>query len=135
MVECIFCRIVNKEIPTAIVYEDDHVTAFLDVHPATKGHTLVIPKKHYEQLADLPEKEYLRYMLSLQKVVRGLLRYAPAVNVLRNEGKEAGQLVPHVHFHIIPRRPNDGLHLGAWRATHEPDLAPVQKTIQSLFKE
>ena len=135
MSNCVFCKIISGEIPAQKVYEDAYVLAFLDINPLSKGHTLIIPKNHYELLSQIPEKEYLLYMQSLQKIIKGLMKYTDAVNIVENNGKDAGQLVPHVHFHIIPRRPGDGLKIGEWRAQHDPDLDKVQKVIQSLLKE
>ena len=134
MNSCVFCKIISGEIPAQKVYEDDHTIAFLDINPVSKGHTLVIPKDHYDVLSSMPEKEFLTYMVTVQKVIKGLMNYTDAVNVLENNGKDAGQLVPHVHFHIIPRRPGDGLKIGEWRSQHDPDLDKVQITIQSLLK-
>ena len=134
MHDCVFCKIVSGEIPTQKVYEDEHSLVFLDINPVSKGHTLVIPKTHYESLSHIPEKDFILYMQVVQKVVKALMKYTEGVNVLENNGKDAGQLVPHVHFHIIPRRPGDGLKIGEWRAQYDPDLDKVQITIQSLLK-
>ncbi len=132
---CIFCKVLSGEIPAQKVYEDAYVLAFLDINPASRGHTLVVSKEHYELLTQMPEREYLSFMQSVQKVAKGLMKYTDAVNILQNNGKDAGQLVPHVHMHIIPRRPGDGLHIGVWRSAHDPDLDKVQKVIQSLLKD
>ena len=135
MTECIFCTIIRGEIPAQKVYEDDHTIAFLDIHPASKGHTLIVPKKHYPLLGDMPETEFLWFMESFRKIVRGFSQYTDAFNVLQNNGSDAGQLVPHVHFHIIPRRPGDGIKVGEWKTSYDPDLEKVQLTLQSLLKE
>ncbi|KHO51753.1 MAG: Hit-like protein involved in cell-cycle regulation [archaeon GW2011_AR17] len=135
MSNCVFCSIIQKEIPTQIVYEDSFSLAFLDIHPASKGHTLVIPKNHYEFLSQIPEHEYIAFMKTLQKIAKGMMHYTEGINILQNNGKDAGQLVPHVHFHIIPRRPGDGIKIETWRTQHDPDLDKVQKTIQSLLKD
>ena len=135
MTSCVFCRIITGEIPSQKVYEDHETLAFLDINPASKGHTLVIPKEHYEFLSQMPEREYLSFMKSLQKVTKALMKYTDGVNILQNNGKDAGQLVPHVHFHIIPRRPNDGIKIETWRTHQDPDLEKVQKVIQSLLKD
>src|SRR3990167_7175424 len=108
MNSCVFCKILCGEIPAQKVYEDMH--------------TLVIPKGHYELISTMPEKEFISYMEGIQKMVRAFMKYTDGVNVLQNNGKDAGQLVPHVHFHIIPRRPGDGLKIGEWHAHHDPDL-------------
>ncbi len=108
--DCIFCQIVAGDIPSRTVYEDDDVLAFLDANPLARGHTLVIPKEHYETLGDVPEDTAVG-------VFRALHRLAPAIedavdadasNVAFNNGAAAGQEVPHVHGHVIPRFEGDG---------------------------
>ena len=135
MSSCVFCKIIAGDIPCPKVYEDAQNLAFLDINPVSRGHTLVIPKHHYELISQMPEKDYLSYMKTLQNVAKGLLRYTEGINVLQNNGKDAGQLVPHVHFHIIPRRPGDEVHIGDWKASHDPDIEKVQKVIQSLLND
>lgn len=101
---CIFCKIVNKEIPTKVVYEDEKTMAFLDVNPRSKGHTLVIPKEHYETFDELPDDEMINLMKTVKKVVEILKSLNPdGYNILNNNKPAAGQEVPHVHFHVIPR--------------------------------
>lgn len=109
--ECVFCKIVKGEIPSAKLYEDDLVLAFLDIMPANKGHTLVIPKKHYEVLTDIPVDELEKLMDELKKVAEAVIEATKAegFNILMNNKKVAGQIVPHAHFHIVPRFSNDGL--------------------------
>lgn len=108
--DCIFCQIVDGEIPSRTVYEDDETLAFLDANPLAPGHTLVIPREHYETLTDVPEDV-------ASKVFDTLHRLTPAVedavdadasNVAFNNGQAAGQEVPHVHGHVIPRFEDDG---------------------------
>lgn len=110
MVDCVFCKIVKGEIPSAKLYEDDEVLAFLDIAPVNKGHALVIPKKHYENLYDLPEEEFLK-VASVVKRVAGAVKKATnaqGINVLQANEKAAGQEVMHFHVHIIPRFLEDG---------------------------
>lgn len=135
MSSCVFCRIISGEIPAQKVFENEWTLAFLDINPASKGHTLVVPKNHYEFLSQIPEVEYVSFMKDVQKILKAFTKYTDAVNVLQNNGKDAGQLVPHVHIHIIPRRPGDGIKIETWRAHHDPDLEKVQKVIQSLLKD
>jgi histidine triad (HIT) family protein len=108
--DCIFCQIVAGDIPARVVYEDDDVLAFLDANPLARGHTLVIPKAHHETLGDLPAGD-------ADAVFGALHRLAPAIeetvgadasNVAFNNGEAAGQEVPHVHGHVIPRFEEDG---------------------------
>ncbi len=110
MDDCIFCKIVNGEMPSLKVYEDDYVLAFLDIMPLNPGHTLIIPKKHYEFITDIPDDD-MGYIFKAIKKIANALRQglnADGYNVLNNNGKVAGQLVSHAHFHIIPKFENDG---------------------------
>ena len=102
---CIFCKILAKQIPSALVYEDEHAYAFLDIAPFEKGHTLVIPRFHAERLVDMPTEWLLRLMPAVQKTAALLLARLPCdgFNLLQSNGKCATQVVPHVHFHVIPR--------------------------------
>ena len=103
--DCIFCKIIKGEIPSAKIYEDEKIIAFLDIAPANKGHALVLPKKHYGTLLDTPEPIVDDIMRVAKKVARAQSNAIgnSGFNILINNNKEAGQLVPHVHVHIIPR--------------------------------
>ena len=107
----IFSRIIAGEIPCQKVYENEHVLAFLDIRPLADGHTLVLPKRAVERFEQLTPAEAAELAQALQVVARKVLAVtgAPAYNILENNGREASQEVPHVHFHIIPRRTGDGL--------------------------
>ena len=111
--DCIFCKIVEGKIPSAKLYEDSVVLAFLDIMPANRGHSLVIPKKHYETLLDIPEAELKKLIAELYKLTKAVVKAtnAEGFNVFMNNKKVAGQVVPHAHFHIVPRFSNDGLEL------------------------
>jgi len=111
MGECVFCRIAHGEIPSVSIYEDDKIIAFMDINPAAKGHTLVTLKNHYERLSEVPWEELSLLIAAVQKLSKVVSEaaQAPGFNVLLNNGKEAGQVIPHVHFHIIPRKGNDCL--------------------------
>lgn len=113
MSDCIFCKIARKDIPSNVVYDDDDFLGILDVNPVSKGHTLVIPKSHYENIFDIPEEELSRMskvISTLAKRLRDSLN-ADGVNIVNASGKEAQQSVFHLHFHIIPRFKDDGLDL------------------------
>ncbi|MDT3433940.1 HIT family protein [Haloarcula sp. 1CSR25-25] len=108
--DCIFCGIVAGDIPGRTVYEDDTVLAFLDANPLSPGHTLVIPKAHHERLNDTPAdvaSEVLSVLHELVPAVEAAVD-APASTVAFNNGEAAGQEVPHVHGHIVPRFEDDG---------------------------
>jgi len=110
---CIFCKIVKKEIPAAVVYEDESVISFLDIMPANKGHCLVVPKKHYEALLDILDEDLSELIKAVKKVGKALSLSIGngAYNIIMNNGEEAGQLVKHAHIHIIPRFKGDRLRL------------------------
>lgn len=108
---CIFCKIINKEIPSKIVYEDELVLAILDLSQATYGHTLVIPKKHYENIYEIDD-ETLAHLIKIVKKLAIKIKNklnASGINILNNNETAAGQSVMHLHFHIIPRYDNDDL--------------------------
>jgi histidine triad (HIT) family protein len=100
---CIFCEIVAGRAPAQKIYEDKDTLAFLDIFPITRGHTLVIPKRHADRLTDLREEEYGDLFRTLVTVCRKVERLSQDYNVAVNQGKLAGQIVFHLHFHIIPR--------------------------------
>ena len=102
---CIFCEIVKGNIPSAKVYEDEDFLAFLDISQTTKGHTLVVPKKHYDNILEMPEEEYAGLMKTAQKLAVQLKDrlHATGLNLLVNTGESAGQSVRHAHVHLIPR--------------------------------
>lgn len=131
--DCIFCKIVAGEIPASKVYEDDKCLAFLDINPMMLGHTLLIPKRHAEFLTDIPQKDYAAIFSGIQKVVTGILKglRVDGANVLQSNGKAAGQAVPHVHFHIVPRKRGDGLNFyPAKRAYSAEDLKQAEDAIR-----
>jgi histidine triad (HIT) family protein len=108
--DCIFCKIVAGEIPNYTVYESENVLAFLDINPCTKGHTVVIPKKHFEKMSELGKADHAYFMDGLREAVERVDHVlAPhGFNIGVNDQPAAGQVVPHVHWHIFPRWKNDG---------------------------
>jgi len=106
---CIFCKIAAGEIPSSKVYEDDSVIAFLDIGPLSEGHTLVIPKDHYERLDQCPADVLASMSACAGKVASAVVSAleCDGYNVLCNNGESAGQEVNHVHFHVIPRKSGD----------------------------
>jgi histidine triad (HIT) family protein len=113
MPECIFCQVVSGDIPSIKIYEDDKTLAFLDVSPINYGHTLVISKDHYTNLENIAEEDLCAVMKTV-KLVGAALKKGLGIsgyNVLENNDPVAGQVIPHVHFHVVPRYHNDGLKL------------------------
>jgi histidine triad (HIT) family protein len=108
--QCLFCGIVAGKIPAKKVYEDDHSIGFLDINPRNPGHTLVIPKKHAETLLDMSEKDAGKLFESVQKVAAMVKNgtNSQGLSIGQSNGQAAGQVVRHVHVHVIPRFANEG---------------------------
>ena len=113
MSDCIFCKIIKNEIPSSKIYEDEDVFAFLDLRPSSKGHALVVPKIHSKDFLDTPDEVLSKVISKVKKVANGILAATNAAgfNLNVNTRPAAGQVIFHLHFHIIPRYENDGLHL------------------------
>lgn len=107
--ECIFCNIKDRKAEAEIIFEDDHLLAFLDIQPVNYGHTLIIPKKHYDNFLTVPKDELTKLIHATQFIAGVVKRSlnADGFNVISNNGIPAGQSVYHFHFHIIPRFNND----------------------------
>ncbi|OHA21497.1 MAG: HIT family hydrolase [Candidatus Taylorbacteria bacterium RIFCSPHIGHO2_01_FULL_51_15] len=108
MTPCIFCKIIKGELPCTKVYEDADVLAFLDIKPVNPGHTLVIPKRHYVSIHDMPDELVGKVAIVAKKVADAILRIgSKGVNIGMNNGEAAGQVVFHAHVHIMPRYGKD----------------------------
>lgn len=133
--DSIFSRIIAGEIPCHRVFENDHVLAFLDINPLAAGHTLVVPKTAAARLEDLPPDAAAEVARQLGPIARRVLAAVGAedYNVLQNNGPASGQEVPHVHFHIIPRRHGDGLGY-RWNPTpaNQDELAKLAAQIAAM---
>ena len=102
---CIFCRIAQKQVPASLVYEDENVMAFLDIRPLNEGHSLVIPKAHYESIFDIPQ-DLISYLHGITKQVALAVKKATkadGISIIQQNGKAANQDIPHLHVHVIPR--------------------------------
>ena len=105
--DCIFCKIAKKEISSKIVTETENSIAFLDVFPLSRGHTLIIPKHHYEKVQDITVDDNTDLFETLRKVVSKVDKITGSTLLAIHNGKESGQEIPHVHVHLIPRKPGD----------------------------
>ncbi len=135
MNDCLFCKIIRGEIPAAKVYEDEHTLAFLDIKPVNPGHTLVVPKTHAVGIADASDDALAAVVRVVKKIAPGILAAvgADGYNIGVNQGPIAGQLVMHLHVHVMPRFPNDGHKL--WHGTEastEDRLALAEKIRANL---
>ena len=134
MSDCIFCQIVSGQIPSSKVYEDEEVLAFLDITQVTKGHTLVIPKKHYRNVLEMDAEAASSLFARVPKIAQQLQEKlgASGVNIINNNEEAAGQTVFHTHIHLLPRfGESDGLKLSF--ETHEPDFAALAQLAQEIF--
>lgn len=131
---CIFCKIANGEIPSATLYEDEDFRVILDLGPASKGHALILPKKHAENLFDLPDETASKAIV-LAKKIGAMLKeglHADGINLVQNNGEAAGQTVFHFHIHLIPRYQNDTVNV-TWKPG---ELTEADKNeILSYFKK
>ena len=129
--DCLFCKIVKGEIPSAKIYEDDYVYAFLDIGPVNKGHTLVIPKQHYETFLDIPDDIVSKLAVALKKIADAVMKGVDAdgFNIGMNNYEAAGQVVKHAHFHIMPRFRGDGLKLWPQGSYSDGEMEAVRQKI------
>ena len=116
MGDCIFCKIANGEIPSATLYEDEEFRVILDLGPASKGHSLILPKKHAANIYELPEETAGKAMILAKKMARKLTDAlnCDGFNIVQNNGEIAGQTVFHFNMHLIPRYEGDGVGL-TWK--------------------
>ena len=105
--DCIFCKIVNKEISSRIITETENSIAFLDAFPVSRGHTLVIPKNHYEKVQDMTDIDNNDLFDTMHKVISKVDKLTGSTLLAIHNGKYSGQEIPHVHVHLIPRESHD----------------------------
>ena len=129
----IFEKIVNREIPATIVYEDEETLAFMDIGPIIKGHTLVIPKTCYDPITETPDDVVAHLMVVAKRIAAAQMKAlgADGVNILQNNGKAAGQVVPHIHIHVIPRFTDDGHHWN-WDAKSYESAEEVETLAEKI---
>jgi histidine triad (HIT) family protein len=134
--DCIFCKIIAGEIPSYKIYEDEKALAFLDINPVHPGHTLVIPKKHYANLEEIYNEELCDLIKAVKIIGKGMKDglQAEGYNIQVNNDPVAGQIIPHLHFHIIPRIQNDGLHLWPQGKYEEGEADKVLEKIKEGIK-
>lgn len=124
---CTFCRILNRELPASLVREDEHTVSFLDIHPVAEGHTLVLPRRHVESFTDLSLEEVSALFSSGQRIARQLktsLDNCEGITLSVADGVSAGQEVPHVHLHLIPRKQGDEF---GWRFPSNYSNTPTER--------
>ena len=117
MKACVFCQIIKKKIPARIIYESKKCIAFLDIEPITPFHTLIVPKKHVKSLEEIDEKIWKEIKVSVKKICN--IYDVKSFNLFCSYGREAGQEINHLHFHLLPRRKNDNLEFFRYKTEKE----------------
>ena len=114
--DCIFCKIIAGEIPAVRILDDEKVIAFMDINPASRGHMLVVPKNHAENIFEISEADLSSVMGAVKRCAGAVKEAlgAEGITVLQLNGKASDQLVPHLHVHIMPRWENDGMTVSQW---------------------
>ena len=114
--ECIFCKIIDGEIPAIKILDEELVVAFMDINPSSKGHMLVVPKNHAENIFEIPESDLVALMKAVKRCAKAVKKAlnAEGITILQLNGKASDQIVPHLHIHVIPRWENDGLSVSTW---------------------
>ena len=138
--DCIFCKFARKEIDRASPYEDENIYTMLDINPAGTliGHTLVIPKKHYKTIDQVDDKSLCEIIKAIKMLTPAVIKVAGAqgANIIQNNGTAAGQAINHIHFHIIPRKFNDGIWFDEKRRKPAPmELIQTAKAIKEELKK
>ncbi len=135
--DCVFCKIVNNIIPSSKVYEDQEFLAFLDIHPVSYGHTLVIPKAHFDRFDLTPPEVIGRLYTVVRKIALGIMKgvAADGYNLGLNNGSSAGQVIFHTHVHVIPRKNKDGLELWPAQEYEGNQMDEIAKKIRASIKE
>ena len=130
--DCIFCKLAGGDISTNTIYEDDSYRVILDNGPATRGHALILPKDHYQDLFELPDETAAGAVVLAKKVAARMreVLHCDGLNLVQNNGAAAGQTVLHYHLHVIPRYQDDGQHI-LWDPT-EPSEEELKKTCGEL---
>lgn len=133
--DCIFCKILADEIPSAVVYEDELFRAILDVNPAARGHVIILPKNHAADLFEFADNEASKILVVAKKIAKAIKKtyQCDGINILQNNGKAAGQTVFHLHVHVIPRFTGDTDHVNiGWRPSETPeDLQAIAQEIKA----
>ncbi len=135
MENCIFCKIITGELPRFTIFEDQDTLAFLDIQPNNPGHTLVVPKKHSQNLYDIDDHSLAATIRTAQKVARAIkvAMGADGINLAMNNESAAGQIIFHPHFHVIPRFKEDGYRHWPQKKYAEGEAASVAEKIRAVL--
>ena len=131
--DCVFCGIINKTTDAFVIYEDAEYVAFLDKYPISIGHTLVLPKKHFERVNELSQEQFCALFARVHALNRHITSKlgATASHISINDGAAANQLIPHVHVHIIPRTRNDSAGFTARKLLRAVEMQEIKKKLET----
>jgi histidine triad (HIT) family protein len=132
MNSCIFCRIAQKRVPANLVYEDEKAMAFLEIRPLNEGHTLIIPRLHYENIFDIPQELIMHIQGVTKRVALAVKKatQADGISIMQQNGKAAGQEIFHLHVHVIPRF--EGQKLPKFSETSEASIEKLSQTAAKI---
>lgn len=135
MQDCLFCKIVRRELHAEIIFEDDRTIAFLDIHPVSPGHTLVIPKEHATNIFDISPESWSHVSETVRKLASAIEEGVGAngINLMMNNRENAGQVIDHPHVHLIPRFPGDGLRHWPHTAYEEGEASRIAQAIRETL--
>lgn len=135
--DCLFCKIVAGDIPAQKVFEDEYSIAFMDINPVNPGHVLVVPKEHSDDITKMPDEAVGRLFRFVQHVAKGVREAvgAPGFNIGVNTGPAAGQVVFHMHVHVMPRFENDGHRRWEKKEVPEDEIVRVAESIRAILQE
>jgi len=135
MNDCLFCKIARKEIPATVVHENDRIVVFMDIKPVNAGHMLIVPKKHFDDYASTSEEALREMAVAAKRLGKAAMDAlgAPGFNLAVNNGRVAGQLVDHVHLHVIPRFEGDGHELWHGEAYKEGEMEAVADKLKKAI--
>ena len=133
--DCIFCKIINGEIPAVKVLDEELVVAFMDINPSNQGHMLVVPKRHAENIFEIPESDLAATIKAVKRCANAVKEAlnAEGVTILQLNGKASDQIIPHFHIHIIPRWENDGLPVSTWEMK-QGDMEEINNIARKVKK-
>ena len=136
MEDCLFCKIIAGNIPAVKIYEDEHALAFLDINPNNHGHTLIVPKKHFKNMLEVPAEEFALLAPAMAKVSKAVFKGMDAIglNINVNNERPAGQIIFHLHIHIIPRFEGDRLRVWSRNVSYKDgEMEEVAVRIQNAL--
>lgn len=133
--DCLFCKIINREIPADFIYEDELVVAFLDIHPSNPGHLLIVPKKHAKDFLAASQEDITACLMVLKKIapVLSVAFSASAFNIVQNNGADAGQIIQHLHWHLIPRYVGDPLRIYPHEKNYDDTIEEYKTKIKKAL--